>query len=219
MLSFFLGSCGEEESAKQFHPGEMRRKKDTLVYNVIKIKGIRTRRVKKAVMRPVDGFDFPVGPPDGRGYFKARGIIPGEHYGEDWNGSGGKNTDFGDLVYAVADGVVFYAKDYRPGWGQVVRILHNYGTPQEPKYVESLYAHLASTWVKKDNFLKRGDPIGTIGSADGIYHAHLHFEMRDSLRMSVRWTEKGDTSHFLDPTAFINAHRPKDDGKPIRPTP
>ena len=33
-----------------------------------------------------DGFDLPVGKPDGEGYYKARGYRPNGHLGEDWNG-------------------------------------------------------------------------------------------------------------------------------------
>ena len=46
-------------------------------------------------LEPADGFDFPVGPPDAKNYYKARGFLPKglEHLGEDWNGTGGRNTD------------------------------------------------------------------------------------------------------------------------------
>jgi hypothetical protein len=64
-----------------------------------------------AKLPPCDGFDYPVGPPNAKRYFKARGFLPNglEHLGEDWNGDGGGNSDFGDYVYAAADGVVFYS--------------------------------------------------------------------------------------------------------------
>ena len=39
-----------------------------------------------------DGFDLPVGKPDGEGYYKARGYRPNGHLGEDWNGKGGGDT-------------------------------------------------------------------------------------------------------------------------------
>ena len=161
-----------------------------------------------AKCKPADGFDYPVGPPDAMHYYKYRGLLPGEHYGEDWNGKSGGNSDFGDLVFAAADGMVFYAQHYRPGWGTVIRMLHNVGTEESPEYVETLYAHLASNWVKPGIFLKRGDPLGTMGTAEGVYHAHLHFEMRSEPNMSIHWNEGADTSKFLDPTLFINAHRP-----------
>lgn len=158
---------------------------------------------------PADGFDFPVGPPDAKDYYKFRGFLPKnlEHLGEDWNGTGGGNTDMGDYVYAAADGVVFAAKDHGGGWGIVIRMIHNYGSKAQPQYVESLYAHVASTWVRPGNRMKRGDVIGTIGNASGKYHAHLHFEMRKAPGKHIRCGYDGDTLGFVDPTQFILEHR------------
>jgi murein DD-endopeptidase MepM/ murein hydrolase activator NlpD len=164
-----------------------------------------------AKVKPCDGFDFPVGPPNAQRYYKARGFLPQglEHLGEDWNGGTGGNTDFGNYVYAAADGVVFYADHYNNGWGTVIRILHNYGTLEAPRYVETLYAHVASSWVKPGYKMSRGEPIGTIGNAEGKYHAHLHLEMRLKPGKDIRCGYDGDTLGFVDPTAFIEAHRPK----------
>jgi murein DD-endopeptidase MepM/ murein hydrolase activator NlpD len=162
-----------------------------------------------AKLKPCDGFDFPVGPPDAKHYFKARGFLPRglEHLGEDWNGNRGGNSDFGDYVYAMAGGVVFFTAHDQGGWGTVIRILHNYGTGQAPRYIESLYAHVSSSWVKVGNVVKRGDVIGTIGNAGGKYHAHLHLEMRMKPGKDLQCGYDGDTLGFVDPTAFIEAHR------------
>ena len=161
-------------------------------------------------LQPCDGFDFPVGPPNAIDYYKFRGFLPNklEHLGEDWNGTGGGNTDYGDYVYAVADGIVFHSKNHRGGWGKVIRILHNYGTKEKPRYIESLYAHVNSSWVRPGRRMKRGQIIGTIGDAAGKYHAHLHFEMRKRPGKKVSSGYKGDTLGFVDPTQFIEAHRP-----------
>lgn len=163
-----------------------------------------------AKLEPCDGFDFPVGPPDARTYFKARGFLPVglEHLGEDWNGPGGGNTDFGDFVYACADGVVYYSGTINAGWGTVIRILHNYGTAASPRYIESVYAHVSSSWVRPGYVMKRGEVIGTIGNAEGKYHAHLHFELRRKPGKDIRCGYDGDTLGFTDPTPFIRAHRP-----------
>lgn len=164
-----------------------------------------------ARLKPCDGFDYPVGPPHGDRYHKARGFLPIglEHLGEDWNGAGGGNSDFGDFVYAAADGVVFFSKNMGAGWGIVVRILHNYGTLEAPRYVESLYAHVSSSWVSVGYTMRRGEEIGTIGNANGKYHAHLHYEMRTRPGKEVGSGYAGDTLGFVDPTAFIESHRPQ----------
>ena len=43
-----------------------------------------------------DGFDIPVGKPDGEGYHRSRGYRANAHLGEDWNGKRGGDTDLGD---------------------------------------------------------------------------------------------------------------------------
>ncbi len=55
---------------------------------------------KYALVPLCDGFDFPVGKPDGKGYYRARGLRlkSPRHMGEDWNGNGGGNSDLGDTV-------------------------------------------------------------------------------------------------------------------------
>lgn len=86
------------------------------------------------------GFDFPVGPPDARGYYDAQPFGRNQHLGSDWNGNGFGNTDFGDPVFAVAAGIVTEASDLGGGWGRVVRVAHRV----DGACVESLYAHLAT---------------------------------------------------------------------------
>src|SRR5687768_1254191 len=90
-----------------------------------------------AAQAPECNFDFPVGPPDGTGYYDAQPFGANDHLGNDWNGVGGGDTDLGEPVYAVADGVVLDASDHGAGWGNVIRILHTCGDQ-----VESIYAHL-----------------------------------------------------------------------------
>ncbi|MEM0996051.1 MAG: M23 family metallopeptidase [Bacteroidota bacterium] len=155
-----------------------------------------------------DGFDFPVGPPDARGYYNAQKFGENGHLGEDWNGVGGGNSDLGDPVYAAATGVVAFAEDLRGGWGNVIRVEHNLGTVARPQLVETLYGHLDTIWVKAGDTVQRGQQIGTIGNAHGAYWAHLHFELRDSVDGEIGGGYAGETTGFRDPSAFIRAHRP-----------
>lgn len=160
---------------------------------------------------PFDGFDYPVGKPDAVGYYKFRGYLGMEHLGEDWNGTGGGNTDFFDRLYAAGNGVVWYSGDLGGGWGEVIRILHNIGTAECPVYVETIYAHLRSRIVRAGTILGRGDVIGGIGDANGKYVAHLHFEIRTgpAVGKSIRAGYDGDTIGFRSPTPFIEAYRPQ----------
>ena len=149
-----------------------------------------------------DGFDFPVGPPDGTGYYDAQPFGRNDHLGADWNGNGGGDSDLGDPVFAVSSGIVIDARDHGGGWGTVVRIEHPCAA------VESLYAHLDTADVIVGMQVTRGQRIGTIGTAHGQYPAHLHFELRDrSLPLGGGYgTDRGG---YLDPTTFIRMHRPR----------
>ena len=157
----------------------------------------------------VDGFDFPVGKPDAKGYYDAQSFQKNNHLGSDWNGNGGGNSDLDDDVFAIADGIVFYAENVGGGWGNVIRIVHNTGTRISPVYIESLYAHFDKITVSKGALVKRGQKIGTIGNAGGIYYAHLHLEIRTELNMSIGGGYSTITKGFTDPTKFIKANRPK----------
>lgn len=156
-----------------------------------------------------DGFDYPVGPPDAYGYYKARGFRPNGHLGEDWNGRGGGNTDLGDPVYSISHGVVVYSDDFRVGWGNVVIIRHAYrSTDGRVHYVDSLYGHLDKRYVKLHDLVRRGQKVGTIGTNRGMYLAHLHFEIRKNLNIGMkRSSYAGDFSSYYSPSNFIEDHR------------
>jgi murein DD-endopeptidase MepM/ murein hydrolase activator NlpD len=159
-----------------------------------------------------DGFDFPVGKPNAANYYKSRGLRlrSPAHYGEDWNGRGGGNSDLGDPVYSVADGIVTFAYDVRMGWGNVVLIRHAYRDPSsgKVKFIDSLYGHLDKMMVKKGQTIKKGQQVGTIGTNRGMYPAHLHFEMRHNINIGMdRNAAPSTMDHWADPTQFINKYR------------
>ena len=114
-----------------------------------------------AMVPLADGFDYPVGKPDGEGYYKSRGLrlnMP-RHMGEDWNGNGGGNSDDGDPVYTVGTGLVTYAADARGRWGKVVIVRHAFRDPKTGKVLccQTLYGHLGSIDVKLGQIVRRGD--------------------------------------------------------------
>jgi len=45
--------------------------------------------------------------------------------------------------------------------------------------VQTVYAHLEEILVQPNQRVRRGEQIGKVGTADGLYLAHLHFEVRD----------------------------------------
>ncbi len=136
-----------------------------------------------AVLSPIEmvlvpagtNFDFPVGSEHGALTYNAQPFGQNRHLGEDFNGIGGKNSDLGDPVFAVAEGRVVHAGAPSPGWGNVVVVLHE---TKEGKMVESVYGHLDVIRVPVGRLVRRGELIGTIGSAKDRYLAHLHFELR-----------------------------------------
>lgn len=150
-----------------------------------------------------------MGPPDAKGYYKARGFWPNGHLGEDWNGVGGGNTDLGDPVYATGDGIVVLSKDIRVGWGNCVIIRHAYREKDgSVKTIDSLYGHLNTRYVTLNQRVKRGQKIGTIGSNRGMYLAHLHFEIRKNLHIGMNRSSFAKTfANYHDPTKFIKANR------------
>lgn len=159
-----------------------------------------------------DGFDFPVGKPNADGYYKARGLRlrSPQHFGEDWNGRAGGDSDLGDPVYAIADGVVTFAHNVRSGWGNVVLTRHAYRDPAsgEVKFCDTLNGHLNQIMVKVGQEVKRGQQIGTIGSNFGMYPAHLHFEIRHNLTIGMaRRGVPSDMVNWADPTQFITKYR------------
>ncbi len=153
------------------------------------------------------GFDFPVGKPEGKGYYNAQSFRTNNHLGDDWNGKGGGNSDMGDTVYAVANGYVTQSIQFFGGWGKVIKVASAWKSENDLEMVETLYAHFEKMLVKKGEWVKKGQAIGTIGNAEGIYYAHLHLEIRKEPGMELGAGYAKDATGYLDPTKFIKSHR------------
>jgi len=155
-------------------------------------------------------FDFPLGSENAAMSYDAQHFTENHHLGEDLNGIGGENSDLGDPVYAIADGRVLLARDGGTGWGNVMIVLHAYFDPPqtgERKYVQSYYGHVEKMLAHPGDEVRRGQQIATVGTGNGRYFAHLHFEMREFVTPFIGPGYRGDTRGWLDPTAFITAHR------------
>ncbi len=159
-----------------------------------------------------DGFDYPVGKPNAEGYYKARGLrfqVP-RHLGEDWNGNGGGNTDKGDPVYTIGHGLVTYAADAKGRWGKVVIVRHAFRDPATGKVLccQTLYAHLDRIDVKLGQLVQRGELVGTIGTNNGMFPAHLHAELH--YNVMVNCGQQGITKNaknYGDLSSFIVKYR------------
>jgi murein DD-endopeptidase MepM/ murein hydrolase activator NlpD len=154
-----------------------------------------------------DGFDFPVGWPDAKGYYDARSFGKKGHMGSDWNGVGGGNTDLGDPVHAVSHGVVIFSGFAGPGWGECILVAHRLPGEFRDRQIDSFYGHLKDRLVEAGDVVNRGQKVGTIGTASGRYLAHLHFEIRRRPWLGVRSGYREDMRWWHDPTAFIRQTR------------
>jgi len=135
--------------------------------------------------RAEDGFLWPVS-----GYYNISSGFgnrnSGVHRGIDINSYGGKTSISGADALAAKRGTVYavytacrhnYAKTVSCGCGGGYG---NYVFLRQEDGGETRYAHLASVSVKTGQTLKRGTPLGSIGSTGMSSGYHLHFEIRDA---------------------------------------
>ncbi len=155
-------------------------------------------------------FDPPLGTDHGglvynaQKFWEMNDLRGGHHLGDDLNGIGGMNTDLGDPVFAVADGLVVYAGEPSSGWGNVVVLAHR---GPDGTLTQSMYAHLDRLEVGRGSLVARGARVGTVGTAHGNYPAHLHFEMRASDEVDIGGGYGMGKLNRLDPSATVAAQR------------
>ena len=186
----------------------------------------------RAEFAPADGFDFPFGDGEGGGFYTdistgrrypgwykatqfAEEYSLGVHTGEDWNGSGGGDTDLGQPVYAVANGRVVFAENCGRLWGNVVILEHVFYENDERREVRSLYAHLNEMKVRAGEEVRRRQLIATVGQdPEKLFGAHLHLELRRDATLAPTYWPSSDgkdaawvRGHYEEPTAFIKSRR------------
>ena len=155
-------------------------------------------------------FEAPMGARNGALTYNARPFRTSRHLGDDLNGIGGGNSDLGDPVYAAGDGRVIYTGIPGEGWGQMIMLAHRVPDPTSPlgwRTCVTLYAHLDLIQTKAGALIQRGEKIATVGTANGIYLAHLHFEIRESRSAYPGLGYADSPMDRVPPEKFLYEHR------------
>lgn len=153
----------------------------------------------------VDRLDEPMGSENGALVYNAQPFWAmnetrgGHHTGDDLNGIGGMNTDLGDPVFAAADGLVVYSGIPSPGWGRVLVLSHRL---PDGNAFQTMYAHLQRIDVPLGSLIGRGQIIGAVGGAEGIYPAHLHYEIRTGDGVDIGAGYAAHPLNRVDPQGF-----------------
>jgi len=110
---------------------------------------------------PETVFRFPVGDSLGHGYIITRKFnqyfeIDGTHLGIDISDTGPANSDLGDTIYSIGDGLVALAfpKDY-------LAIFYKY----KGNIIKALYYHCDTVFCESGEFVSKGQAIATIETA------------------------------------------------------
>lgn len=111
-------------------------------------------------------------------------------------------------VHSVAHGLVVCARDARGDLGRSIIVRHAYWENNKWHYIDSAYSRLEQLLVSEGMQVKRGQQIGSIGTHVNTHTAHLHFEIRKNLRISLNpglYSKSLDNYH--EPDALIANRR------------
>lgn len=151
--------------------------------------------------------DAPMGSEHGALTYNAQPFRVNRHLGDDLNGIGGLNSDLGDPVFAAGFGRVVYTGVPGPGWGKMIILAHRIPAAGSPHVIQTVYAHLDQILVAPDAVVRRGQKIGTVGTGDGQYLAHLHFEVREGPYINPGVGYADIPLNRLSPEAFLMEQR------------
>ncbi len=115
------------------------------------------------------------------------------------------DTDLGDPVYAIANGLVIYRGQPAPGWGKTLILAHR---DKHGHLIQSMYSHLEKSLAPFGDLIHRGDTIGTVGTANHRYPAHLHLETRASSGIHIGSGYLTRPGEHTNPAKTISAHLP-----------
>jgi hypothetical protein len=180
---------------------------------------IRLTPAEIAALPEAVRFDHPMGSPNAAMTYNAQPFRITRHLGDDLNGIGGENSDLGDPVFASGAGRVVYCGVPGKGWGNMVILAHRVpDAAGESRVMQSVYAHLQDMLVRPNQIVRRGEQIGTVGTAGGIYLAHLHFEVREGPYVNPSVGYADVPLNRVSPERFIAEHRGASDDQ-LNPAP
>lgn len=190
MLVFFLMAFGNLVRHLATKPDYPNPNRVGLIHAEKDYKALQLLRTGLALPSPLEmasvpraaRLDQPLGSEHAALTYNARPFREVGHLGEDLNGIGGEDSDLGDPVFAVGNGLVTYAAEASEKWGKIIILQHR---GQNDQFFQSVYAHLDAMRVTVGDQVHRGQQIGTVGTGNGNYLAHLHFEMRNSMNLDV----------------------------------
>lgn len=170
---------------------------------------VRLSPLEIAALPLATRFDAPMGASNGAFTYNARPFRTRQHLGDDLNGIGGWNSDLGDPVHASGAGRVVYTGVPSDGWGKMVILAHRVpdaSVTRGWRVFLTVYAHLEQIHVRQGDLVPRAAKVGTVGTADGRYLAHLHFEIRESLSMYPGLGYADGPLDRVPPDRFIREH-------------
>lgn len=182
---------------------------------------VRLSPAEVATLPLATSFQPPMGGEQGALSYNAQPFRTARHLGDDLNGIGGWNSDFGDPVFAAGAGRVIYSGVPASGWGNMIILAHRVPEPDGAhgwRVYQTAYAHLETRLVREGDPVRRGMKIGTVGTADGRYLAHLHFEVRRSRSVYPGAGYADAPLDRVSPDAFMRAH-PVTAGDALMPAP
>lgn len=153
-------------------------------------------------------FDSPLGSEHSALTYNARAFRMAGHLGDDLNGIGGGNSDLGDRICAAGAGRVVYAGVPHESWGRMIILAHRLSEGDEfGPVVQTVYAHLQTIQVRTGQVVRRGEIIGTVGTAKTAPLAHLHFEVRLGPYVNPGQGYADIPLNRISPQTFLRTHR------------
>ncbi|MEM6917034.1 MAG: peptidoglycan DD-metalloendopeptidase family protein [Verrucomicrobiota bacterium] len=162
-----------------------------------------------------EAFALPLGDGTGAGYevvHEAFEDLPGER----WDGNGGGDTDLGDPVSTIGDGVVIFSEDTKGKWGNMVIIRHAYMDENgKLALIDSIYAFLLDAFVRAGDEVYLGDKIGAIGKGKKESNpSQLYLAIRREVEFPIEnIPPKLYRKYYHDPRTFISEFKAEE--KPV----